>query len=282
MSIILPPETIDTIVDHLHDDKTTLLACSLSKGLLQSSRYHLFSELLIKPRTGDLFPLLDLLSTPSGTIAPFVRRLVFDNITSYVFHYGVPDVAHAIRNMPRLASRLPLVNSLRFSNFDFEHLPQEISIQLFSHFRNFRDLELHSLHFFRFSEFVDLVCSFPSLKRLSIKWVTWTLNGRTIQTLGRASPLIGWHIFEVAGKSNSKDLADWLSAHDPPATVHSLYYDAKSAKEKRSFRSLLRQTGPSLQRLQISFPIYSEPDTVSGMSHFLQSHITFAADVIHI
>lgn len=42
----LPPELVDYVLDYLHDDKTTLVACvSVSKSWVDSSRYHLFSTI---------------------------------------------------------------------------------------------------------------------------------------------------------------------------------------------------------------------------------------------
>lgn len=264
---IFPPEIIDAIVDYLHNDKMALLACSLCRDFIPSSRYHLFSEIIIQPRTTDLFILLDLLSSPHGHIAPYARRLVFDNITKFIYCYGVEDVAHAIRNIPRLTSCLPFVKSLRISNTDFEQVPQEITTHLVSHLRHFRDLHLNSLHFYRFSEFVDLVSAFSSLETIYIKRLTWTHNGRTVLSLRRASPKLTWHIKAVRRGGNLSDLAEWLNAHEPIPIVRSLYYDAGCAKEADFIGRLLQRTAPSLRHLQVSFPVFSDSVRVSGMCH---------------
>ena len=45
-STVLPPELLDQVIDHLHDDKPALLALGLvSKQTLVRSRGHLFSKL---------------------------------------------------------------------------------------------------------------------------------------------------------------------------------------------------------------------------------------------
>ncbi len=45
----VPPELTDMVVDHLHDDKPSLSACSLvSRSWLCSARYHMFHSLNIR------------------------------------------------------------------------------------------------------------------------------------------------------------------------------------------------------------------------------------------
>ncbi|KAF9044510.1 hypothetical protein BDZ89DRAFT_935760, partial [Hymenopellis radicata] len=71
-----PAELLDHVVDHLHNDPRTLLACSLAGSpLLNASRYHLFTDLHIKPHTRSLFRLIDILQSPLNTIFPFTRWL---------------------------------------------------------------------------------------------------------------------------------------------------------------------------------------------------------------
>ena len=48
VDLSVPQELIDTIIDHLHDDPPSLLACGLAtKKWLPSSRYHLFSRVAL-------------------------------------------------------------------------------------------------------------------------------------------------------------------------------------------------------------------------------------------
>ena len=53
-SLTFPPELVDRTIDHLHDDKPSLRACTLvSRSWLNTSRHHLFRTLLVRPRGQD-------------------------------------------------------------------------------------------------------------------------------------------------------------------------------------------------------------------------------------
>jgi hypothetical protein len=263
----LPPEIIDTVIDHLHSDKPSLAACALiSKDFLPSTRFHLFSEVSVQP--GHMLLLLELLASPSNQIAPFIQRLLFDNLGKLLFYHGITEVERCIRLIPLLTSRLPHVKSLRFSNFDLEHVPEDIRRDLFSSFPDFKDLDLSSLHFYRFSEFIDLVCAFPSLEKISLKWVSWTYSGQhSPQINARGSPLIRWNLSRYSGQSLI-DLGAWLLDQEPPPLLQSLHYGASSVQENDCIRRLVSHSGGSLEHLYISFPVLLDINAVKGSSLF--------------
>jgi len=264
---MLPAEIFDIIGDFLHDDKQSLLACSLCRPLLPIARYHLFSELSVQPQTTKILSLLDILQSTLNTIAPFVRRLAFINLERWVFVAGVSDIVNAIRKMPRILSLLPYACSLRISNTNFENVPREITRCLVSYLHTFINLELHSLHFYRFSELADLVCSFPMLQRVELKRLTWTHTGRGVSTLGRVSSKVEWHVLELKREENLKDLVEWLGAHYPTPIIHSFYYDATSSSGLYQLRALLRRIAPSLRYLQVSFPAFADSEHTSDALH---------------
>ncbi|THU91954.1 hypothetical protein K435DRAFT_780461 [Dendrothele bispora CBS 962.96] len=263
-----PAEIFDLIVDHLYDDRNTLLACSLCRELQPASRFHLFSDLSIKPFPEDLLTLIDILCSPNNTMAIYVQRLVFSDLTKFVLYHGVSDMSRALRFIPRLISFIPQVKTLHLLNTDFEHLPQDIIHSLLSHFTTFTDVRLQFLHFYRFSEFVELACSFPVLERIEIKRLTWTHNGRNALSL-RRMPSVGvqWDILELKRGGNLRDLAEWLAVHDNPPQLRSLCYDAASATEVSYLRQLVQRTASSLRNLQVSFPIFVDSARVSETLH---------------
>jgi len=258
-----PPEIFDFIVDHLYDDRPALFACSLCRELLPASRYHLFRDLFIKPLPKDLFTLIDILGSPN-TIGVYAQRLVLTDLTKFVLCHGIQEMTRGIRSIPRLLSLLPHVKSVRISNTDFEHLPEDITRNLLSRFPKITDLQLHFLHFYRFSEFVDVACSFPNLERIEVKRLTWTHNGRNPLTLKRMPSRVEWDILELKRGGNLRDLAEWLSVHDSPPQLRSFYYDAASATEVSYLRQLVQRTASSLRNLQVSFPVFVDSVRVSG------------------
>ncbi|KAF9059327.1 hypothetical protein BDP27DRAFT_1431511 [Rhodocollybia butyracea] len=266
---MLPPEIFDIIGDFLYDDKQSLLACSLCRSLLPSTRYHLFSDLSIQPCTKQVLGLIDILQSSLNTIAPYVERLMFTNLTQCVFVAGVADVENAIRKMPRILSLLPYARCVRISNTNFEQVPQEITRCLISYLRPSIIIELHSLHFYRFSEFADLVCSLPNLQSVEVKRLTWTHSGRSVSHLGRVSSAVEWHVLEFERGENLRDLTEWLGAHHPTPIIRSFYYDAASQSEVSPLRALFCKVAPFLRCLQISFPAFADGRSVSDSLHDL-------------
>ncbi|KAH0584485.1 hypothetical protein H2248_010020 [Termitomyces sp. 'cryptogamus'] len=70
----IPGELHDRIIDHLHDDRPTLLICStVCHTWMRASRYHLFSSLEIHRKITSA--LCSLLRAPHSTIGKYVRDL---------------------------------------------------------------------------------------------------------------------------------------------------------------------------------------------------------------
>lgn len=268
---MLPAEIFDIVGDFLHDDEQTLLACSLCRPLLPSTRHHLFSELIFQPHTTKIHSLMEILQSTLNTITPYVRRLIFTNLARWVFVAGVSDLETVIRKVPRILSLLPYARSVRISDTDFEHVPKEVTRCLSIYLQTFINLELHSLHFYRFSEFADFVCSFPMLQRVELKRLTWTHNGRGVSNLGRVSSNVEWHVLEFKRDENLRDLAEWLGAHYPTPIIHSFCYDAASRSGVHHLRALLRRIAPSLRYLQVSFPAFTDSARASGRNYSLRN-----------
>ncbi|KAK0475616.1 hypothetical protein EDD18DRAFT_1056690, partial [Armillaria luteobubalina] len=65
---MLPVELYNLIIDHLHDSKPSLLACSLvCRAWVPECRFHLFYKVILGPDTAD--PFSQLLESPHATIA---------------------------------------------------------------------------------------------------------------------------------------------------------------------------------------------------------------------
>ena len=85
--VLIPQELVDNIVDHLHDDLTTLKTSALvNSAWLIASRYHVFRRIsirLFEYARWDDTPPEGLIDTPhriilsSTGIVPYIRELVF-------------------------------------------------------------------------------------------------------------------------------------------------------------------------------------------------------------
>ncbi|KAJ7174757.1 hypothetical protein C8R46DRAFT_1081690 [Mycena filopes] len=75
----LPGELVDSILDHLKEDKPTLLVCALvSRSWVPRSRRYRFSSIHLDldfSRTQKLHKLLRLLSSPLATFAPCITAV---------------------------------------------------------------------------------------------------------------------------------------------------------------------------------------------------------------
>ena len=81
MSPSLPPEILDLIVDHLHDEPTALKACCVvSKSWIQRTRTHLFASVQFHPSTSSIELWKKAFPDPSNSPAHHTRSLVIGGI----------------------------------------------------------------------------------------------------------------------------------------------------------------------------------------------------------
>ncbi|KAI0074712.1 hypothetical protein K474DRAFT_1566573, partial [Panus rudis PR-1116 ss-1] len=75
----IPPEIVDTIIDHLYDDRDSLRACSLvCKTWLDPARHHLFEALQVPyyKASGDpgFIPFAEFL-VGAPDVRPYIKEL---------------------------------------------------------------------------------------------------------------------------------------------------------------------------------------------------------------
>src|SRR5215471_17388021 len=84
VTVILPQELIDHIVDFLHNDKQALIACSLiSQAFLSASRFHLFSHLDLHIREEEIWHRFHIFITSSSPSVMFIQSLSIDMMELY-------------------------------------------------------------------------------------------------------------------------------------------------------------------------------------------------------
>jgi hypothetical protein len=87
----LPPELIDAILDHLHDDKRALSACSLVHTTwTHTARYHLFADVRIDVGRMNGLRLLQ----PGSAAIPYIRHLrIMVNVGRPFWNETLPSLA---------------------------------------------------------------------------------------------------------------------------------------------------------------------------------------------
>jgi len=113
MSVELPGELRDMIVDHLFDDKAALTACSLvCQEWLHSARYHLFRYIRLSPfrrnSSGDWLQDSKIFLDSSPTICPFIKELVVSGSNSRTSFIDVSKLVDVIADLHAL-ERLSIV-----------------------------------------------------------------------------------------------------------------------------------------------------------------------------
>ena len=158
MSLSLPPEILDLIVDHLHDEPTALRACCLvSKSWIPRTRIHLFDRVEFRLTGSYLESWMEAFPDPSNSPAHYVRIL-------HLTHFKIVTVA--------ISDALPWVHS--FNNIVDLRVVTVGQHDYHVSFAQFRGISptLKSLRLFYsfapLSEVLDLICSFPLLEDLSL------------------------------------------------------------------------------------------------------------------
>ena len=154
MSCSLPPEIVDLIIDHLHDEPATLKACCLvSKSWIQRTRIHLF---------------VDIKFHPLGRRVSRWRETFPDRTNSPAHHTRTLSICH-----PQLITAADVHTLLTFCGVlqltvdtDLWH-DQRVSLVPLRGFPVLRSLHL-TLTSLPDSEIFGLVCSLPLLEDLAL------------------------------------------------------------------------------------------------------------------
>ncbi|KAK7001707.1 hypothetical protein R3P38DRAFT_3047353 [Favolaschia claudopus] len=123
-SQILPPELWDIILDHLHDERSTLLASSLvCRSWVPTCRLHLFPSLSLSPKHIPRAVSIDaLLANPHSTIRSAVRALSLPGALSpiqllHTRNGSILTTFTFAALLPNLARHLPRVTELALSDY---------------------------------------------------------------------------------------------------------------------------------------------------------------------
>ena len=148
MSFSLPPEILDLIVDHLHDQPATLRACCLvSKSWVPRSRTHLFAHVKFSEKSAERW--MKTFPDPLNSPTRYTRTLTIQGLQSALGGADAHRWIRAFHNVVRLhVNQHPLA--------PFHGLSPTI--------KSLR-LEFGRV---RLSEVFDLMCSFPLLEDLTL------------------------------------------------------------------------------------------------------------------
>ncbi|KAF8960896.1 hypothetical protein BDZ97DRAFT_1274992 [Flammula alnicola] len=272
---VFAPELLDRIIDHLHNDRPTLLRLGLtSRQTLIRSRLHLFSELEFNKdgdRQFDMF--LALLEAPWTSFANAVESLHVKELFRPRGYKHLPN-----KNLPRILANLPNLKTLLLTSISWPYIPPHIRDLFFQ--TNIADLQLDSVEFATYTyrpAQIDIVELFvrlqPSLK--SITLYNLQFDDEAIPNLSQHSSTFRRRIHLTSLDTCSllllKDVWDPLRANDLDITVESFHVRlvpmTRSNREAYTpfFSRFLRQVGPSVHHIFIKL---SDPYLDTGKQTF--------------
>jgi hypothetical protein len=260
----LPAETVDTIIDHLHADKQSLLACGLTcKQWLPSSRCHLFSDIILNQQRVGSF--LEILESASTDIALMVRRLVLHDFAEMDWRGGEPiELSAMYKRMQHVFTLLHRVKQLRLS----KSYSRVVTAGMVSALNSVRELEMVNMRFAEEEHAFEFIYAFPLLQSLSIVESNWTYSPSRSSRYNTVRP--GQPSFSLRSLSLGMDalsgIAQWLLGLDPLPAIHALGLDAYEFVETpQNVVALLHSVSSSIRKLEIKFWTYYPDDWADSM-----------------
>jgi hypothetical protein len=193
---ILPQETLEEILDFLHDDHQSLLACSLtSMRLVSVSRFHLFSEVALK--SDGLCTFLELLDAPWSSFSNSISRIVIIGerkkticelrcrerlaLARGLLPSAIPT-KYVPKDFSRLRGRLGGVESVRFMTLSPADVP-EVFWRLLQEMKSIKSMEVDRVAFRCPLRFFGYLSSLPLLETLSISRPTMSMDSSWEESL---------------------------------------------------------------------------------------------------
>ena len=121
MSCLLPPEMLDHIVDHLHDEPPALrMCCLVSKSWVPRSRVHPFAYAKFNTSTYPIESWMKTFPDPSNSPARYTRILIIHGHVTTVVGADIGRWIRAFHNVVQLH-----VRNVRGHPFVLYHLPSD-------------------------------------------------------------------------------------------------------------------------------------------------------------
>ncbi|KAF8804061.1 hypothetical protein BYT27DRAFT_7340372 [Phlegmacium glaucopus] len=254
-----PPELLDRIIDHLHNDRLTLLALGLtSTQTLIRSRLHLFANLEFNHGDKQFDAFLALLDSPWTSFTYAVESLnikgIFNRLAGDNYKY------HPTRNIPRITANLQNLKTLRLTSISWPYIPRHVRDLFFQ--LDITNLHLDSVEFtmYQQNDVLELFMRLqPSIK--SITLYNLQFNDDDIPDLSRDASIFRRQIHLETLDTTSllllKDVWDPQGTNDLDVTVESFHLrlPQMSRLNREAYTPFisrfLQRVGPSLHHLFI-------------------------------
>jgi hypothetical protein len=231
----LPPELLDTVMDNLQSDTTSLIACSLvCKAWLPSARRHIFATMQLSHPERHFCQFLK--SCSRSAIIPFIRHL--DIVGKYMYTQNLNEC------LPQLVE-FTEVNSLTLSYIRWYILDAQTKVAFFSNFATIVRLSLSQIDFKSFWEFAQFVCAFPCMETLVVESALWGEPFSIASTTLRLPSNL--RTLDLRGCSKL-DLMNWFLSFEKTPALHTVHLQGIWNNQTEGIGRFLQALGPSLER----------------------------------
>lgn len=164
MSSHIPPELVDQIIDHLHNDPKSLNACALAaRDWLPSARHHRFRS--IRFHSAKKIDSFRQLSLAAPGLLPYYQEAIICDNSGYFS-------ASVLEGATNACLALPNLERIKFNNRIYASTPRVVTI-LSPIASKITNLNLSGTLLASSNDFWPLICSFPNLNTVQACGVTF-------------------------------------------------------------------------------------------------------------
>lgn len=280
-------------INAVHSDHSLcrdLANCAaVCKDWVPHSRSLLFQTLNFYPKFGSLTSLLNLISSPHGTIQPHIKRIAlpfFEKLASSTPSCSSEEGTSSSSSEEDVLSNpsegdgphedgapgdqrpIPMHIFLRVSNLSAlqsitlfgifrTHVPEDAIITVLAGLTQLRSLEIANLNFRSFPGLRDIVASCIGLQRLYINGIRCTERPGQSPTWSHQQqpPCPPLQLLSIVDCTPTPSLLDWVLKDAQACQLRAIFMDGNEAhRHQAKFGALLWNLGSGLQKLCIEQP----------------------------
>ena len=251
LTLQLPPELYDYILDCLSEDKPTLRNCALvTRTWLPRARHHLFRSIYIDWSNCDAFSRL--VSNPEfgarvstleieGAFGIFSMDRLHGAALEAWLHSIPPAFPPQLSNLTKLELALITIDA-------------ELVRRFFGRLSGISHLTLWACALTSFDVFIELFTSFPVLKRLSIAFTQeWETNLRRLAPVPEGAALPRIEVVDLTSCRNNFNVLQWLVANNLHTAIHTFSCSLVPWSSICVLRNVLGALAPTLRTLKVGF-----------------------------
>lgn len=252
----VPPEIVDMIIDHLHAERKSLMACSLVDSLwLHAARFHLLSGVAIVIDAQQLNresgrskePLYHLIDAPYSTIAPYIRHLRLEGTCDRLIGQRCSAFDQAISRLHAFKG----IKTLELEDIAWDLISPASRASILNSFPQLSTLAISRMYFHSIDDLLSIIGSFPNLQSFTL--------GKGIRIVDRSISPSNTALSNLSLTKLSLDetcktaILDLLLTQTRIMPINILQFRSITSFQRPSMDQLLKRSAPFLQHLTLDF-----------------------------